>query len=222
MATKLSIAWRRTHKAAWTKVLIRAVSERPQDLCGPGRVAPNTALKWDACRQAGRRPLAIRWAYSMSYRLIILIFLFIFSSLVRASDDASATVINLYKDFSWETVIVDPNMDGLIDQPLEVLQRYFDDRLSNLIVKDRQCVKHTHEICALDFMPIWDSQDVGASDLSIKSVTDKSVVDVTFVFAESHEKRHLKYQLAQTARGWRISDIRAESWSLLSLLSQKQ
>ncbi|MFO1435063.1 MAG: hypothetical protein U1F34_01320 [Gammaproteobacteria bacterium] len=131
-------------------------------------------------------------------------------------------MLKLYKDFSYETVIVEPEPEGLLEQSRKVLLRYFDDKLTGLIVGDHECVERTQETCALDFMPLWDSQDVGASDLAIKAAADPSVVEVTFSYRGSEDKTKLIYQLTQTSDGWRISDIHGSDWSLLSILERDQ
>jgi hypothetical protein len=118
-------------------------------------------------------------------------------------------VLRLYKDFAWETLIEEPIHagTGLIDQPKEILARYFDDSLVTMLLADRACETKTRAICHLDFMPLWDAQDVGATDLKVLATKDPSEVSVTFRFAGSDEKRSLTYRLAQTPNGWRIRDI---------------
>jgi len=142
---------------------------------------------------------------------------------VRTADTAATAVTRLYRDFAWETVIVDPPQPGLVDQPREVLAKYFDDRLTALILRDRECARTTHEACALDFLPLWDGQDVGATDLAIRGTSDPSIVEVTFRFAgKKDRKRKLTYRLTHGTSGWRVTDIRSPDWSLLSLLGKKQ
>lgn len=134
-----------------------------------------------------------------------------------------ATVAQLYRDFAWEVVVEEPSFDdhGLLDQPRPVLQRYFDDRLTDLWLADRTCAAKSHEICRMDFLPIWNSQDPMASGLRIAQSADSNVVGVTFRAYEDRTVR-LTYHLTRTPRGWRIDDIRNGSeWSLRQLLSGK-
>jgi len=133
-----------------------------------------------------------------------------------------AVVSQLYKDFAWETVPDHAEKPGLIDQPRAVLRRYFDDGLTNLILEDRACAERTHEICRLDFSPIWDSEDPGAAGLKVSATKDPSVVRVTFRYPGSNELMDLSYRMTKTQDGWRIHDIAYHSHaSLLSLLRAK-
>jgi hypothetical protein len=138
-----------------------------------------------------------------------------------AADAAVSIVQRLYQDFAWETVIAEPTEPGLIDQPREVLKEYFDERLTALIIEDRRCAEITHEICRLDFMPLWDAQDIGATDLAIHPTPDPSRVEVTFRFAGAKVETKLTYQLVRSTAGWRISNITSPAWSLLEVLTRK-
>jgi hypothetical protein len=131
-------------------------------------------------------------------------------------------VSQLYKDFAWEVVPDHAEKPGLIDQPRAVLRRYFDDGLTNLILEDRACAERTHEICRLDFSPIWDSQDPAASGLKVSPTKDPNVVRVTFRYPGSNELMELSYRMTKTKDGWRVHDIAYHSHaSLLSLLRAK-
>jgi hypothetical protein len=119
-----------------------------------------------------------------------------------------ALVKKLYHDFAWETAADQSaaQQRGVPEQTLGVLSRYFDSSLSALIVRDEKCTKQTHEICRLDFSPIWDSQD--PTDAKVRIFQGKSAntvtVNISYGNVESHE---LTYQLKQTSQGWRIKDI---------------
>jgi hypothetical protein len=135
---------------------------------------------------------------------------------------ADAVVSQLYKDFAWEVAPNHPEKPGLIDQPRAVLRRYFDDSLTNLILADRACAERTHEVCRLDFSPIWDSQDPAASGLKVSVTKDPSVVRVTFRYPGSNEPMDLSYRMTKTQTGWRVHDIAYKSHeSLLTLLRAK-
>jgi hypothetical protein len=134
-----------------------------------------------------------------------------------------AIVAQLYRDFAWEVVVEEPSFGdhGLLDQPRSVLQRYFDDRLTDLWLADRACAVKSRGICRVDFLPIWNSQDPMASDLRIAQSSDSNVVGVTFR-AYQDQIVDLTYHLIHTPRGWRIDDIRNGSeWSLRQLLSRQ-
>jgi hypothetical protein len=133
-------------------------------------------------------------------------------------------VAQLYRDFAWEAVIDEPQWRGheLFQQPRPVLARYFDDNLIALILADRACVARTHEECRLDFVPIWDSQDPGATELKVLPTSDSSVVRVAFRWPPDRHIITLTYHLARTSGGWRIHDIvSANSGSLVALLARR-
>lgn len=133
-------------------------------------------------------------------------------------------VAQLYRDFAWEAVVETPRWNGheLLDQPRAVLARYFDDGLVRLWLADRACEARTHEICKIDFMPIWDSQDASGTFVNIASTDDPSVVRVELRHPFNEEPRVLNYRLVKTSAGWRIHDIsKTGGWSLVKLLSGK-
>ena len=141
------------------------------------------------------------------------------------TSSALDVVARLYRDFAWEAVVETPNWQGheLLDQPRAVLARYFDNELVRLWLADRACEARTHEICKIDFMPIWDSQDPSGSFVSIDSTADPTLVKVELRHPFKTQPRVLNYRLVKTPDGWRIHDIaRPGNWSLVSLLSAKR
>ena len=102
-----------------------------------------------------------------------------------------------------------------MEQPRAVLAQYFDDSLTELILRDRACAERTHEICRLDFDPIWDSQDPGATELKVLATGDSSVVAVTFRFPSTGETIALSYRMVRTRNGWRVHDIAYHDGSTL-------
>ncbi|GLQ94413.1 DUF3828 domain-containing protein [Dyella acidisoli] len=133
---------------------------------------------------------------------------------------AVATVTQLYHDYAWQVVIEEPTNVGidLFDQPAEVLSRYFDQHMVELIVRDRQCRDRTHEVCRLDYAPIWDSQDPGARDMKIRATPDPSKVAVDFIYQGDSSRMHITYVLSKTREGWRIADIQGSTGSLSKVL----
>ena len=63
------------------------------------------------------------------------------ASLPKATTEQEAIVIQLYKDFSWEVVMHHTTLKGLLEQPREILEKYFDGKLTSLILQDRACAK---------------------------------------------------------------------------------
>jgi hypothetical protein len=134
-------------------------------------------------------------------------------------------VRQLYADFACEAVIDEPGCDSrheLIDQPQAVLEQYVDAALTRLWLADRKCEARTHEICNVDFLPIWASQDPSGTFVRILPTSDSTRIDVELRHPYYTEPRVLQYTLVSTKTGWRIHDIaRPGEWSLLALLSKK-
>jgi hypothetical protein len=126
-------------------------------------------------------------------------------------------VFKLYRDYAWEAVMA-AEWDGLMEQPPQILKQYFDDNLTALILRDRKC-SEKGEICRLDFVPIWTSQDPAAVDLTVEKTEKKNIIKVKFRYPSTNEKIELKYRVTKTTKGWRISDISGKDWSLLAILS---
>jgi hypothetical protein len=139
----------------------------------------------------------------------------------KPNDDSSeTTVLKLYRDFAWEAVMNVPGWEGLIDQPRNILEEYFDQKITTLILEDRACAEK-EGLCRLGFLPIWASQDPSAGDLSVEKSDKTNVVLVKFRYQTTGERVMLKYIMAETPVGWRISDIIGPDWSLLSILTSE-
>lgn len=141
-----------------------------------------------------------------------------------APSGAVAIVAKLYRDFAREAVVVEPGQSELelLRQPREVLARYFDETLVSLLLKDRACVDATHQICNLDYMPMWAGQDPGAYELKVSETNDPNRISVSFFYPVSTQKAVLSYRVSKTSAGWRVSDILQDSESsLLTSLSSE-
>ena len=101
------------------------------------------------------------------------------------------------------------------------LTEYFDDELTALLVRDDLCKTRTHELCNLDFDPVYCAQDYEDSlhELSWRRIsTQPMLYEVTFV---NLGRRNLLYSLRNTPQGWRIQDIQCpEGASLKAILSR--
>jgi hypothetical protein len=124
-----------------------------------------------------------------------------------ATDSAVQTVARLYRDFAWEAVMAPPNARGLAQQPRAVLRRYFTPKLASALAADAACAARRREICALDFAPLWASQDPAAQDLSVTGGAGPGQVRVTFTYGATGQSIRLNFQLAPTKAGWRVADI---------------
>ena len=138
----------------------------------------------------------------------------------RAAADALGTVVQLYKDYSWEAVLDEPLLPGtLTSEPQSILARYFDSTLVALILKDRTCSEEANAVCNLDFLPIWDAQDPPGLTVRIVPGKDSTTVVVTVRNATRVDVSQLTYAMVRTAVGWRIHDISYNSHpSLVTLL----
>lgn len=94
---------------------------------------------------------------------------------------------------------------SLLDQPKPMLLRFFDQRLTQAIIQDRMCAKKSKEICRLDFMPLWDSQDASGAVVSVSEGKKPTTVVATVKYPQA--ARELTYSLKKTKHGWRIVDI---------------
>lgn len=128
-----------------------------------------------------------------------------------------ALVSSLYKAFAFEAVLDEPMGPYFIDQPKEVLLRYITPDLFELIHRDRVCTSTTHEICRLDFAPLWGNQDPAGTSVSFK--TGPSGDTVVGHMRIGSQSTQLVYSLVQTRAGWRINDITYDNgWTLRKIL----
>jgi hypothetical protein len=126
---------------------------------------------------------------------------------------ASTIVTQMYKDFKWET---EPGMNGkvfLFDSPPEVLSKYFDDTLVDLIVKRSNC---NYQVCRLEYSPEWSSMDTEGLSASVKKTNRPDVVTVDIHFFNGTTR--LTYYLRKTPDGWRIKDMKSPYGSLVAIL----
>jgi hypothetical protein len=141
-------------------------------------------------------------------------------TLAYAAEPPAETISRLYEDFAWEAVVASSNAPSLAQQPKAVLLGYFTPELATALAADDACAKQRHEICALDFAPLWASQDPAAQELQISPGATPSHVTVRYTYPSTGEVISLDYTLLRTKSGWRVSDILYPSGdSLARLLS---
>jgi hypothetical protein len=131
-----------------------------------------------------------------------------------------AAVAKIYQDFAADAVIdsVDLAPPELFSRPKAVMAKYLDDSLTALALADRACSQKKQEVCALDFAPIWDAQDMLGATVEISATKNPSRVLVAISYPDKTVKK-LTYVMVNTAAGWRVHDIEYDSHeSLLKLL----
>jgi hypothetical protein len=149
----------------------------------------------------------------------LLIGLLAFSGLAPSadSDDRVNVVAQLYRDFAWEVVITRPRHPGFADQPRVVLEKYLTPELAGLLIKERECVSRTKELCWLDAPPLWVGNDPGAIDLSVTAAQGTDVV-ARFAYPGSDQKLEVRFTMVLIGKQWRVSDIRKGQWSMKKTL----
>ncbi len=134
--------------------------------------------------------------------------------------NAVALVAELYRAYAWEVVISEPSLgSGLFGEPREVMERYLAPELVEGVLADRQRSADSGDIGALDYAPMWASQDPGASQLRIIAGARPTEVRVEFDYPGNGQRIGIDYRLVQTVRGWRVLDIRSDGgdWLLEGL-----
>lgn len=132
-----------------------------------------------------------------------------------------AAVSKLYEAFAYEAVVDYPVAPGFIDETKDVLLRYITPELYELIHRDRVCTMSKHEICRLDFLPLWGNQDPAGSEVKFEpGASGNTVVAHMRIGAKSSQ---LTYTLVQTEAGWRVDNIAYDDWhtSLKKILGSK-
>lgn len=119
-------------------------------------------------------------------------------------------VTSVYKEYAW-TIIFAPEQPvspsvSLTQERLGKLRRVFADDLAQAIFDDAQCVRKTSEVCLLDFDILFDSQDVDARNLIIRSKTHQ-LVEACFV-DQTEKQRCIEFVGVRSKNGVRISDMR--------------
>jgi hypothetical protein len=148
------------------------------------------------------------------FRLLVFLVMSICLACTGASAEPSlspavAAVAKLYRAYASEAVISEPplSQQDLLGAPRTVLEQYFDKKLTALLLEDRKCQEKEGGICKLDFVPWWDSQDPGGSELKILPTKDPTIISVEFQFPSDRSLIKLTYKVTNTPAGWRISDI---------------
>ena len=142
------------------------------------------------------------------FRLFVFVAALNFATFCTAAEPLSpqvAIVTTLYQDFAFEAVLENSVAEGFIDQPKKVLLRYLTPQLSELLLRDRRCATTTHEICRLDFAPLWGNQDPIGSAVQVQPGATPDTVIARLRYSSSTSQ--LTYHLTKLSSGWKIRDI---------------
>lgn len=140
-----------------------------------------------------------------------------------------SVVARLYKDFAWQAIANTDKKtrmafgDEFSQQSVAILDEYLDPTLAALLVRDAHCAARTHEICNLDFDPLFASQDANASDLAIDLLAPGRVA-AAFKYPSNGEAIQLEFKVSNIGGKWRITDIiyqNMEGASLREILTRK-
>lgn len=142
-----------------------------------------------------------------TFNFAMVVLLMTVTTITCAAESLGAQIVlRLYRDFAWEAVLSQPGVPMFADQPKAILRRYLTNRLASALAIDSICKARQHEICHLDFMPLWASQDPTARDLAISQIS-RDEVRVEYTPTASQSKIVLLFRVEQTEVGWRVADI---------------
>jgi hypothetical protein len=150
------------------------------------------------------------------FRFIVIAFFAVFhlvsayaADLSSPSEKPAEVVVRLYRTFGWECFLkTHSDNDILINQPKTVLERYFVQKLSNMIVRDRAFERKAKELGHIDFVLLFGSQDPdGISNLRITKTPGTNTVVVIYDQNGQRDLMEMRFDTVKTNAGWRISDI---------------
>lgn len=161
----------------------------------------------------------------MNFKLGSMVFITLFLS--AAHSQATDTTSNQPENIIFQIYEEHQPMNGknISFADKKTLRRYFTEELTALFLRDDECIIRTHEVCNLDFDPIYDAQDYEDNSpikLDVKKISTKPHLCYQVMFTNI-DRITLIYELQVTKSGWRISDIiYSSNNSLKALLSQPQ
>ncbi len=168
--------------------------------------------------------LCLIWVFAFSSAFTVL------AATQANTDESRGVVYRLYKEFGW-VAYFSSNKDSeshlggsILQQPRPVLSQYFDDELTELMMKEEACeTTNVGELCNLEFDLLFGSQDTAATDLTITQKGASRTL-VSYTYPSDQSKMQIEYQLRKVGAGWKISDvvyIREKRTSLKALLSKR-
>lgn len=158
-----------------------------------------------------------------AFRAAVLFMLTALSYAYAAEDARLDVVERLYQNYAWEAQPSISKRTAFLDESSSVLEKYLTTSLSRLLLMDRKCVKRTREICQLDFLPLWNSQDPEGATFRIMNISPSNTASVAITYP-GQKPQTLAFDLVQTDAGWRINNIRSQTpkWSLRKILVESR
>jgi hypothetical protein len=160
-----------------------------------------------------------------SNRLVRVIALIDDGSIWRRRISAPESLVaKLYRELAGEAVMNDSELapHDLFFESRDVMRHYLDPSLIGLILEDRRCSERMQGICALDFSPIWNSQDPAGTQIDFLKERDTTRIAVQLRHSYDGRLDTLTYRMIKTPAGWRIHDIEYSNHkSLVTMLRGK-
>jgi hypothetical protein len=106
----------------------------------------------------------------------------------------------LYAAYPWE------GSEAVQNEPREVLARYFDERMTDLLLKDRECVKREGGLCNITAALLYAAQDAEIVDFRLcESARGPEWIDVRF--RNFGTDVVIAFRTTRTKAGWRVADL---------------
>lgn len=156
-----------------------------------------------------------------SFNLMVASLALVFSATaaVAAPQSAEAFLKDIYSHYGNADK---PAGAGVLIDTTEQLRRYFTPDLVALIDADERAAAKRGDVPELDGDPFIDAQDWDIKDIAIHINSETaSVAKATVTFRNFKDPFAVHLDLAQTPKGWRISDIFWKEGSLRGLYRKK-
>jgi hypothetical protein len=106
----------------------------------------------------------------------------------------------LYAAYPWDGRAVVEN------EPREVISKYFDEKMTDLLLKDRECVRRQGGLCNITAALLYAAQDATIVDFRVcASPRGGDWIDVRF--RNFGEDELITFRMTKTSAGWRVADL---------------
>jgi hypothetical protein len=119
-----------------------------------------------------------------------------------------AVVAQLYKQHKKATPLFQTRSRALLD-------KFFDKQLADLLWKDANTSRS--EVGPLNGDPLYNAQDMEIKNFTIgKAVINNGTAQVTVSFTNFDRKEEIRFDLAASKTGWKVSDITYQDGTTLT------